>query len=98
MLVAERRVLDRVEDFVGHQVGLVRLAGRRRPQLGCRLLVVDGGQCRHGADSFRANFFHPVEPAADKRLVDAGNRRQAAGRVAIHGGIADGSLGTVAGG
>ena len=41
VLVADRRVLDGLEEVVRHEVGLVGLRLRRRPQLGGRLLRVD---------------------------------------------------------
>ena len=40
--------------------------------------------------------FQPEEPLAQKRLVDPGNRAQAPGRVAVHGGIPHGRFAAVA--
>ena len=51
---------------------------------------------RQRADAGRAGRFHPLEPIEQERLVDAGDRREAAARVAVHRGVADGRLAAIA--
>ena len=70
-------------------------AGGRSSAVGRRL--VDDRQRRQRADARRPGRFHPLEPIEQKRLVDAGDRREAAARVAVHRGVADGRLAAVAG-
>ena len=98
LLIANREPLDAVEQVIGHEVALVGLAGTARPQFSRRCLHVHRGEGRDRADAFRPAAFEPEEPAAEVGLVDAGNRGDAAGGVAIHRGVANGSLGPVAGG
>src|SRR5439155_14036923 len=57
---------------------------------------VDGGELWQGANTVRAGFFAPAEPAADEGLVDAGDGGQTTAGVAVHRGVADGGFGAVA--
>ena len=59
---------------------------------------VDVGECGDRAGLGKSCGLHPTEPFAEVVFVDAGDRAEAAGGVAVHGGIADGGFRAVAGG
>ena len=70
----KRGAFDFVQHIVRHQVFLVRLLRPRRPQLGGRLLGVDGSECRDRPDLGGTMRFHPTQPLSQEGFVDACNR------------------------
>ena len=53
-------------------------------------------ECRKRSDALRSGVLQPLEPPPQIGLVDAGDRGEATGGVAIHRRIADSRLGAVA--
>jgi hypothetical protein len=100
VLVADRGVLDGLEEVVRHQVGLVGLfglAGLARPQLGGRLLRVDVRERRDRVEPGEPVGFHPAQPRSQVWLVDPAERREATRGIAIHRRVTDRGLRAVRG-
>ena len=95
VLVADRRILDGFEKVVRHEVGLVGLFLTRAAQLGGRLLRVDRAERGNRLEIEQALGLHPLQPVAQERLVDAAERCEPAGGVAVHRRVADRGLGAI---
>lgn len=61
-------------------------------------MVIDDGEGGDGGGVWEAVGFHPAEPVAEVVFIDPGDGAEAAGGVAVHGGVSDGCFGAVAGG
>ena len=96
--VADGGPFHSIEDGVGHEVGFVGLLVGLGPELGGGLLIVDGGEGGDGAGLGEAGGFHPAEPRAEVVFVDARDGAEAAGGIAVHGGVSNGSFGAIGGG
>ncbi len=96
--VADGGTFQGVEDGVGHEIVLVGLLVSLGAEFGGGVLNVDVGEGFDRGTFGEALGFHPTEPLAEVVFVDAGDGAEAAGGVAIHGGVADSGFGAVAGG
>ncbi len=101
LVIPDGGAFDEVEDVVGHEVIFVGLGGVLRAEFGTWGLLVDDAERGDGvacAVDFRAGGFQPTQPVAEECFVDAGDGGEAAGGVAVHGGVTDGGFAAVAGG
>lgn len=96
--VADGGAFEGVKNLVGHEVGLIGLLLLLRAEFSGGILDVDVGKGGDGGRFGQAFGFHPAEPLAEIVFVDPGDGAEASGGVTIHGGVADGRFGAVAGG
>ena len=94
--VANGRSLDVGQHIVRHQVSFIGLFRLGRPQFGRGRLLGDDFQKRARRPTAVTVQLEPPQPPAQETLVDAADRAESAGRVAVHRGIADGRLRPVA--
>ncbi len=86
-----------IEHLVWHQVIFIGLIRTGRSEFCGGRQCIDSGKGRDGWNAFQTVGFHDAKPLTQKRLLNSGDWRQSTARITIHGGIAYGHFGSIAG-